>query len=112
MFETGTIKVRSFPEHTFGNVQRWDIIENGWKAFGKYGTYLLWHGNVCVKHINGRTFLDTVQRQKRGFPALGPFAELEDELKKHDQLSAGAGQISKDTESYQKPDEQNDIAME
>mmetsp|Transcript_22416 Transcript_22416/g.36112 ORF Transcript_22416/g.36112 Transcript_22416/m.36112 type:complete len:391 (+) Transcript_22416:78-1250(+) len=119
MFETGTIKVRSFPEHTFGNVQRWDIVKNGWKAFEKYGTYLLWDANVCVKHINGRTFLDTVQRQRRGFPALGPFAELEDKLKEHDKLSrsvmhteGGKGEMPKDKETHQTSNEDNGTVMD
>jgi len=81
MFETGSIKVRDFPEHTFGNLQRWDVLKNGWKAFAKYGTYLIWDANVCVKHVNGRTFLDAAQRERKGFPALSTFAELQRDLK-------------------------------
>ncbi|GAB5353429.1 hypothetical protein AAMO2058_000035600 [Amorphochlora amoebiformis] len=88
MFSTGTIKIRDFPEHTFGNVQRWDIVKHGMKEFGKYGTYLLWDGVCCIKHVNGRTFLDEKQRLAKGLPGLGAlqtgFSQLKIELDKEE----------------------------
>eukprot|EP00468_Gymnochlora_sp_CCMP2014_P013602 CAMPEP_0167748624 /NCGR_PEP_ID=MMETSP0110_2-20121227/4941_1 /TAXON_ID=629695 /ORGANISM="Gymnochlora sp., Strain CCMP2014" /LENGTH=268 /DNA_ID=CAMNT_0007633659 /DNA_START=78 /DNA_END=884 /DNA_ORIENTATION=+ len=68
MFDSGTIKVRDFPEHTFGNEQRWDIVKNGIKAFDKYGTYLLWDMKDVIQHVNGRTYFSKEQRVEKGFP--------------------------------------------
>mmetsp|Transcript_24232 Transcript_24232/g.42897 ORF Transcript_24232/g.42897 Transcript_24232/m.42897 type:complete len:365 (-) Transcript_24232:556-1650(-) len=94
MFKTGTIKIRDFPEHTFGNVQRWDCVKNGMQAFEKYGTYLLWDGKCVVKHVNGRTFLDKNQRLAKGYPASKELDNLIAALEEEDKKSTTTGEPS------------------